>query len=137
MLPISKKYGNCCMFYLDDGSTVFMKTPMSNTSDETRMGVNSSKIDLWGENNPKYHMTVDLFNPEHQLMSSDKNGKGYVGFREMLGGGSNKLYCSMFSNPGMLEHGSEFNYSTRWAFSIQDDFVNPDREPDYWVGLPK
>ena len=136
MLPISKQYGNCCMFYLDDGSTVFMKTPMSNTSDETRMGVNSSKIDLWGENNPKYHMTVDLLNPEHQLMSSDKNGKGYVGFREMLGGGSNKLYCSMFSNPGMLEHGSEFNYSTRWAFSIQDDFVSPDREPDYWVGLP-
>ena len=137
MLPISKKYGNCCMFYLDDGSTVFMKTPMSNTSDETRMGVNSSKIDLWGENNPQYHMTVDLLNPEHQLMSSDKNGKGYVGFREMLGGGTNKLYCSMFSNPGVLEHGSEFNYSTRWAFSIQDDFVNPDREPDYWVGLPK
>ncbi len=137
MLPISKKYGNCAMFYLEDGSTVFMKTPLSNTADETRMGVNSSHIDLWGEDNPKYHMTVDLFNPEHQLMSSNTSGKGYVGFREMLGGGSNKLYCSMFSNPGMLEYGSEFNYSSRWAFSVQDDFVNPDRAPDFWVGLPK
>ena len=100
------------------------------------MGVNASKIDIWGEQNPEYHITVDLLNPEHQLMSSDES-KGYVGFREMLGGGSNKLYCSMFSNEGVLKYGTEFNYSTRWAFSVQDDFVTPDREPDYWVGLPK
>ena len=136
MLPISKKYGNCAMFYLDDGSTVYMKTPLSNTADETRMGANASRIDLWGENNPAYHMTIDLLNTEHQLMSSDES-KGYTGFREMLGGGSNKVYCSMFSDEGMLKYGSEINFSTRWSFSIQDDFENPDREPDYWVGLPE
>ena len=135
MLPVSKKYGNCAMFYLDDGSTVYMKTPMSNTANETRMGVNASKIDVWGEQNPEYHITIDLLNPEHQLMSSDER-EGYTGFREMLGGGSNKIYCSMFSDEGRLAYGTEFNYSTRWAFSIQDDFETPAGEPDYWVGLP-
>lgn len=133
MLPISKQYGNCAMFYLDDGSTVYMKTPLSNTKDETRLGVDASRIDLWGEKNPKYHITIDLYNTEHQLMSSDAK-KGYTGFREMLAGGSNKIYCSMFSTPGELQRGTELNFKTRWSFSVQEDFVNPEGEPDYWVG---
>ena len=135
MLSITKQYGNCCMFYLEDGSTVFMKTPMSNTVDETRMGVNATHIDLWGENNPRFHMTVDLFDPD-QLRDSDPED-GYCGFREMLAGATNKLYCTLFTAGGSLKHGEELHFKNKWSFSIQDDFVNPDREPDYWVGLPK
>ena len=135
MLSITKQYGNCCMFYLADGSTVFMKTPLSNTVDETRMGVNSNHIDLWGENNPRFHMTVDLFDPD-QLRDSDPED-GYCGFREMLAGKTNKLYCTLFTAGGSLKHGEELHFKNRWSFSIQDDFANPDREPDYWVGLPK
>jgi hypothetical protein len=55
----------------------------------------------------------------------------------MLGGGSNKLYCSLYSIEGMLEWGEELHFNTTWSFSVQKDFKNPDREPDYWVGLPK
>ena len=123
------------MFYCVDGSTVYMKTPMNNTVDETQMGVNATVIDIWGENNPRYHMTVTLNNPEDQLMSP--GSKGYTGFREMLGGGSNKLYCSLFSAPGNLAWGDELHFNTKWSFSVQNDFTNPTVEPDYWVGVPK
>ena len=135
MLPISKQYGNCAMFYCVDGSTVYMKTPLYNTVDETQMGVNATVIDIWGENNPRYHMTVTLNNPEDQLMSP--GSKGYTGFREMLGGGSNKLYCSLFNSSGALDWGEELRFNTKWSFSIQNDFTNPTVEPDYWVGVPK
>ena len=135
MLPISKQYGNCAMFYCVDGSTVYMKTPLSNTSNETRLGVNATVIDVWGENNPKYHMTVTLNTPEDQLRNSSKNG--YTGFREMLGGPSNKVYCSLYSITGALEWGEELHFNTTWSFSIRNDFKNPEGEPDYWVGLPK
>ena len=135
MLPISKQYGNCAMFYCVDGSTVYMKTPLSNTQDETQMGVNATVIDIWGEENPKYHMTVTLNNPEDQLMSP--GSKGYTGFREMLGGASNKLYCSLFNSPGTLDWGDELRFNTKWSFSIQNDFRTPDREPDYLIGVKK
>ena len=134
MLSISKQYGNCCMFYLDDGSTVLMKTLLANTKDETRLGVNARKIELWGELYPKYHMTIELFDPD-QLRNSDPED-GYCGFRDMLAGATNKVYCTLFTAGGSLKHGEELHYKNKWSFSIQYDFVNPDREPDYWVGLP-
>ena len=138
MLPISKQYGNCAMFYCEDGSTVYMKTPMSNTQDETRMGVNSTFMDIWGENNPEYHYYVRLNNPEDQLASPTTTpGKGYCGFREMLGSGSNKLYCSLYTSSDKLKWGEELHFNTTWTFAIVDDFVAPDREPDYIVGEKK
>ena len=139
MLPIAKEYGNCAMFYCVDGSTVFMKTPLANTQDDRVMGANATVIDLWGENNPRYHMTLTIGNPEDQFRDSHENSTeyGYAGLREMLGGTSNKLYCQFFTIPGTLEWGEELHFNTTWSFSIQDDFVNPDRDPDYWVGVIK
>ena len=137
MLPISKQYGNCAMFYKPDGTTVYMKTPMSNTQDETVMGVEAYVIDLWGENNPKYHMTLTLNTPEDQLMNSaeGRTDKGYCGFREMLAGASNKIYCSFMSaDVTPVAWGTELHFNTTWSFSIQNDFVPPTEEPDYWVG---
>ena len=136
MMPIAKEYGNCAMFYCVDDSTVFMKTPMSNTQNDAVWGVNATKIDFWGENNPKYHITISINNPEDQLRDSveGRTDKGYAGFREMLGGTSNKFYCSFLSTGGTLAWGEELHFNTTYSFSIQDDFVNPDREPDYWVG---
>ncbi len=137
MMPIAKEYGNCAMFYCEDGSTVFMKTQMANAVNERIMGANATKIDIWGENNPKYHMTVTLNNPEDQLRDSREDGKGYAGYRDQGGAYANKLYCSLFSNSGTLYWGEELHFNTTYSFSIQEDFVNPDREPDHWVGLPK
>ena len=139
MMPIAKEYGNCAMFYCVDGSTVFMKTPMSNTQNDAVWGANATKIDFWGENNPKYHITISINNPEDQLRDSveGRTDKGYAGFREMLGSTSNKFYCSFLSTGGTLEWGEELHFNTTYSFSIQDDFVNPDREPDYWVGVIK
>ena len=80
-------------------------------------------------------MTVDLFDPD-QLRDSDPED-GYCGFREMLAGKTNKLYCTLFTAGGSLKHGEELHFKNRWSFSIQDDFVSPDLEPDFWVGVPK
>ena len=139
MMPIAKEYGNCAMFYCVDDSTVFMKTPMSNTQNDAVWGVNATKIDFWGENNPKYHITISINNPEEQMRDSVEGStkNGYSGFREMLGGSSNKFYCSFLSTGGTLEWGEELHFNTTYSFSIQDDFVNPDREPDHWVGVKK
>jgi hypothetical protein len=140
MLPISKKYGNSAMFHKPDGTTVYMKTPMSGTVNEYRMGVEAYVIDVWGENNPKYHMTLTLNNPEHQLMNSvvGQATKGFTGLREMLGGSSNKVYCSfMTASNETLKWGEQLHFNTTWTFSIQNSFENPEREPDFWVGVPK
>ena len=137
MMPVEKAYGNSAMFYCVDGSTVYMKTPLSNAASEKVMGVNATKIDIWGENNPEYHMTVTLNNPEDQLRNSVENStaKGYTGFRDQGGSYANKLYCSLFSQSGTLYWGESLNFNTTYSFSIQEDFVNPDREPDYRVGV--
>ena len=137
MLPIYKTYGNCAMFYKADGSSVFMKTPLSNTVNETVLGVNSTRMEVWGEPNPACHLLVMLHTPEDQFKSSSDDGKGYAGFREMLGGISNKLYCSAFSNPCVMKAGEHLHFKTTWSFSYQPDFVTPDCEPDFWVGVPK
>ena len=140
MLPIFKEYGNCCMFYKPDGTTVYMKTPLTNTVDDIRMGIDAYVIDMWGENNPKYHMTVTLNTPEDQFRQAevDRLDLGYAGFREMLGRTQNKMYCNfMPSTATSVAWGEELHFNTVWSFSIQKDFKNPDREPDYWVGVPK
>ena len=137
MLPVYKTYGNCAMFYRADGSTVFMKTPLSNTVNETVLGVNSTNMEVWGENNPALHISLVIHSPADQFRSSTDDGKGYAGFREMLGGVSNKVYFSMFSAPGVLKQGESLHFKTTWAFSYRPDFRNPDREPDFWVGVPK
>jgi hypothetical protein len=36
-----------------------------------------------------------------------------------------------------LKWGEQLHFNTKWSLSIQKDFRNPDREPDYWVGVPK
>ena len=139
MLPISKQYGNCAMFYCEDGSTVYMKTPLSGSVDEFRMGVNATVIDMWGEKNPYLHMTVTLNNPEDQLRDHLENSttRGYVGLRDMLGRGTNKLYCSLFSKGATMKWGESLHFNTKWSFSVDAEFKNPSREPDFWVGVPK
>ena len=137
MLPIYKTYGNCAMFYKADGSSVFMKTPLSNTVNDIVLGVDSTRMEVWGEPNPACHLFVTLHTPEDQFKSSSNDGKGYAGLREMLGGISNKLYCSAFSNPCVMNTGESLHFKTTWSFSYQPDFVSPDREPDFWVGVPK
>ena len=139
MLPVLKEYGNCAMFYKNDGTTVYMKTPLSNTVNELVMGVYATTIDVWGENNPEYHLIVKLNTPEDQLKDpeSGKN-KGYTGLREMLGGGSNKIYCSFNGKTEATEQwGTELHFNNSWSFSLQEDFENPKGEPDVWVGVPK
>ena len=118
-------------------ATGIMKTQMANAVDQRIMGANATVIDFWGENNPKYHMTVTLNNPEDQFRDSREDGRGYAGLRDQGSSYANKLYCSIFSNAGTLAWGEELHFNTVYSFSIQEDFVNPDREPDRWVGLPK
>ena len=139
MLPVLKDYGNCAMFYKEDGTTVYMKTPLSNTVNDMVLGVYSTYIDVWGENNPQYHLIVKLNNPEDQLKNAEAGiNKGYVGLREMQGGGSNKIYCSFNGNMGASEEwGTELHFNSSWSFSLQADFKNPTGEPDFWVGVPK
>ena len=140
MLPIFKEYGNCCMFYKPDGTTVYMKTPLTNTVDDIRMGIDAYVIDMWGENNPKYHMTVTLNTPEDQFRQAEvgRLDLGYAGFREMLGRTQNKMYCNFMPSANTpVAWGEELHFNTIWSFSVQEDFRNPDREPDYWVGVKK
>ena len=139
MLPVDKNYGNCAMFYKEDGSTVYMKTPLNNTVNDIVMGVYATTIDVWGENNPDYHIIIKLNTPKDQLKNAEAGiNKGYVGLREMLGGGSNKIYCSFNGNYGASEKwGTELHFNNSWSFSLQEDFENPAGEPDFWVGVPK
>ena len=115
-----------------------MKTPLTNTVNESVYGANAVCVDLWGESNPKYHMTVTINNPEDQYRSPavGKN-KGYAGFRDMLGGAQNKLYIQFGGTNFDMKWGEELHFNTKWSFSIQNDFKNPTVEPDHWVGVPK
>ena len=109
---------------------------MSNTKDESVFGVDSIYVDLWGENNPKYHMTVKIGNHDDQFKSpSVGTNKGYAGFREMLAGASNKLYFQFGGTSFNMAWGEELHFNNVWSFSIQDDFRTPEGEPDFWVGV--
>ena len=138
MLPIQKQYGNCAMFYLEDGSTIYMKTPLSGSVNESVYGAKAVYVDLWGENNPRYHMIVTINNPEDQYRSpAVGTNKGYAGLRDMQGGSQNKLYIQLGGTNFDMKWGEELHFNTKWTFSIQKDFRNPDREPDFWVGVKK
>ena len=135
MLPIEKTYGNCVMLYNTDGTTTYAKTSaMGGGADTILWNFNATKVELWGENNPEYHMSVEIFNPEDQFFGCSAD-KSYVGIRDMKGGGSNKIYFCFGSANVSLEHGEELHFSTKWSFAKIDGFENPTREPDYFVGV--
>ena len=137
MLPVYKEYGNNFMFYEDDGGTVYMKTSSKGGSyNEISMGVVGSYIDIWGDDHTDLHLKVQLNNPEDQLRDSVEGStdKGYIGVRDMSGGGTNKVYCSLFSAEGEMAHGESLHFNSTWSFSYEPDFVAPDREPDRTVG---
>ena len=139
MFPVYKEYGNCAVFYREDGSSYFMKTQTTGGKDHVSLGIEATEIDLWGENNPAYHIKISVNNPEDMYRSSVDPSisaeKGYAGLRNMQGGAINKIYGSLFSDPGELASGDELHFNTTWSFSYEPDFVNPDQEPDRWVGL--
>ena len=136
MFPVMKTYGNCMMLYNADGTTTYAKTsPVSmggRDYDITKWNFNSPKIEVWGENNPEYHMTVEIMNPEDQFMGAT-NKKSYVGLRDMLGGAQNKIYFSFGTSEPTLKHGEELHFVNKWFFSYHEGFENPDREPDVLV----
>jgi hypothetical protein len=136
MLPVSKAYGNCAVFYREDGSSYFMKTQTtSGSKDDVSLGINTSRIDLWGENNPQCHIKISINNPSDMNMSSKDDGKsGYTGIRDMQGGSTNKIYCSLFSEEGTLGRGDQLHFNTTWSFSYEPSFQNPTTAPDRWVG---
>ena len=139
MLPVSKAYGNCAMLYTEDGSSVYMKTPLSDAVTKKTSGVRATLIDIWGENNPQYHLIVKLNTPEDQLKNPalGKN-QGYVGLHCKVGSGRNKLYCSFNGGAEASEKkGTTLHFNSSWSFSLQEDFGTPTREPDFWVGAPK
>ena len=136
MLPIWKEYGNCAIFYREDGSSYFMKTlATAGGKDDVSLGIPAVSIDIWGENNPECHFKISINNPSDMNMSSVDDGKtGYTGIRDMQAGTSNKIYCSLFSEEGTLGRGDELHFNTTWSFSYEPDFVNPTTAPDRWVG---
>ena len=119
-----------------DGTTTYAKTsPVAlggSEYDLTDWNHKATKVELWGENNPEYHMTVEIMNPEDQFMgAADDNS--YVGIRDMLGGAQNKIYFTFGTAKSTLEHGTELHFISKWSFSHQKGFENPDREPDVVV----
>jgi len=136
MMPTYKEYGNCMMLYNMDGTTTYAKTLLyGNGNDCITRGFRTTKVDCWGENNPAYHMTVEILNPDDQLMSANPSS-GYAALRDMLGGVENKIYFSTFSNKKTLVWGTELNYKTKYTFSYQPDFKNPTAEPDVMIVTP-
>ena len=140
MLPIMKEYGNCMMLYNMDGTTTYAKTsPVAlggREYDLTDWNHVSTKVELWGERHPEYHMTVEIQNPDDQFSYSGGK-KSYVGLRDMLGGAQNKIYFTFGTSSPTLPHGTELHFVNRWSFSYEEGFKNPDREPDYLVIAPK
>ena len=136
MMPVVKEYGNCVMLYREDGSSVYMKTAKDiGTKNEQIFGVEATVIDVWGEDHPECHIIIKVNNPEDQYMNSTNDKEGYAGVRDMNGGPQNKIYCSFFSETGTLSHNDELHFNTTWSFSLQEDFKNPDRTPDHYVGI--
>ena len=125
-MPISKKYGDRAIFYHDDGTYSYYMTP--NYTDRGvnayRRGIQSSRVDLFGSENPEIHMIVTLFNPD--LMLAFGSDGGYTAYRNMLGGTSNKVYFGMFSQGTYTcLWGTELEYKNSWRFEYNEDFVAP------------
>ena len=119
-----------------DGTTTYAKTsPValgSTDYDLTLWNHKATKVELWGEKNPEYHMTVEIMNPEDQFMCASES-KSYIGIRDMRGGSSNKIYYALGTANPTLEHGTELHFINKWSFSYQEGFENLKREPDVVV----
>ena len=136
MFPIMKEYGNCMMLYNMDGTTTYAKTsPVAlggREYDLTDWNHKTTKVELWGERHPEYHMTVEIGNPEQQFMGAASK-KSYVGLRDMLGGNQNKVYFTFGTSVITLKHGEELHFVNSWSFEKIEGFENLDREPDVIV----
>ena len=136
MFPVMKEYGNCMMLYNMDGTTTYAKTsPVAlggRDYDLTLWNHKTTKVELWGEKHPEYHMTVEIHNPDDQFYGSTSK-KSYVGLRDMLGGSQNKVYFTVGASHPTLKHGTELHFVNSWTFSYHEGFENPDREPDVLV----
>jgi len=134
MYPVRKNYGNCMFLYNADGTTTYCKTVAvgDNSYKPESKGHNVTKVEVWGEKYPQYHTTVEIFNPEDQMMSSNPE-TGYVRLWDMNAEG-NKIYFSAFSNNQTLKWGTELNFKSKWSFSYQSDFKNPEAAPEFVVG---
>lgn len=126
MMPVAKKYGNNMKFYYDDGKTVkHVRTPLVGTS---HFGSNfsndhvASRVEMWGDNFPAYHMTVQIYNPEDQFAKSLHHTRLWD-----MAETSNKLYFSAFidGKPTKVASGTNYTYKSSWTFSYQPNFVNP------------
>ena len=136
MFPVMKTYGNRMMLYNMDGTTTYAVTSPTALGgrdyDYTIWNHEATKVELWGENYPEYHMTVEIMNPDDQFMGST-NKKSYLGIRDMLGGAQNKLYFTFGTSEPTIKHGEELHFVNKWSFSYEKGFENPDREPDVTV----
>ncbi len=135
MFPVAKKYGNYIMFHNDDGTTKVTKTPITGTSN---YGNNfddrnkASKVTVFGEQYPAYHMTIEIHNPEDQFYQSSHHTRLWD-----MNPSQNKLYFSAFK-PGSVitvKKDTEFTYSSSWTFSYNPDFELP--EVDKELGFKK
>lgn len=134
MMPIMKQYGNWTKFYNEDGTEKLVRTPLTGTSNygnNFNNGNNATKVEMWGEQYPAYHMTMQIYNPEDQFYRSTD----YVKLWDM-NPGSNKLYFSSFplGAASRVRKGTEWDFRTSWSFSYQPDFVCP-AEPDETLGF--
>lgn len=136
MLPVMKEYGNCIMLYNTDGTTTYAKTSpiaLGSGYNHTVGGFDATKIEVWGEEHPEYHLTLQLYNPGEMLMHNFGTIRDDVSIRDMNGGATNKIYCTSFATDGEMVSGTEYNYVASWSFSIDRDFEQPTREPDVYV----
>ena len=134
MMPILKQYGNWTKFYNVDGTEKLVQTPLVGTSmygNNFSNGNHATKVEMWGEQYPAYHMTMQIYNPEDQFYRSTD----YVKLWDM-NPDSNKLYFSIFAlgTPTRVRKGTEWDFRSSWSFSYQPDFVCP-TEPDEKIGF--
>ncbi len=134
MMPIMKQYGNWTKFYNPDGTEKLVRTPLvgtSNYGNNFNNGSQARKVEMWGEQNPAYHMTMQIYNPDDQFYRSTD----YVKLWDM-NPGSNKLYFSSFGlgTPTLVKKDTEWTFVSSWSFSYQPDFVSP-TEPDETLGF--
>lgn len=134
MMPIMKKYGNWTKFYNEDGTEKLVQTPLVGTNNYGSVfsdNNNATKVEMWGEEEPAYHMTMQIYNPEDQFYKTTD----YVKLWDM-NPSSNKLYFSSFAlgTPTLVPKDTAWDFRTSWSFSYQPDFVSP-TEPDEKLGF--
>ena len=136
MLPIAKAYGNNMMLYNMDGTTTYAKTPIAPSGiDVIKWNFKATRVELWGDDNPEYHTTVEILNPSDQFIGAD-DCRSYVGLRDMRGGSSNKVYFAFGSSGITMERGEILHFVSKWSFAKIEGFQNPTAEPDVPVSVP-